>query len=566
MWVAALLGRKTGRLLSNLLVALLLVLVTPLPASAFYARSATAMTGSTNIVTVPFPYLSQSDVTVAINGTPTSAFTWLTVSTIQLSASAGSLSGKTVTVQRVTQVAIADIVFAPGSLDPNDLNTNQLQDLYALQEMIDNVTAGAIVATPASFISFTGLGTGAAAGTVDAKLKQGPISLADFSGADPTDQFASDAAITAWLAEVVASGKCGYVPKGTYMTTGQTTFQLSSVLTTGICITGDGVTESLFDGRTVTATPAFQVIAGGGSIGSPAVANYVNIQGVGFLANLAGVVFAVGKSDFSDQIGTLNLDIWVSDQDTTSAANACLLNSITGASTITATCRNSGHGDAIRIRNVNYTTLNVAAGNADNAVHITSSSPSSSNTFLNPLLGPAATNDVYIDATAGGGNVFIGGNYDYADGAAGVTATGGSQAGNMLINPHDAPRGVDNFVVSLAQAQIVVLAASPTQPTLGAGWGTTPSIISANGTSLVRVSVGTGGSASTGAITMPAGIALDGWACSALDTTTQSSSVFLTKETATSPTSVTVTNYNTSGSATAWASGDIVLIGPCTPY
>lgn len=563
----AMLAVSARRLLANVLASLaLLVLLTSSPAEAYYARTSQAMTGSTNIVTVPFPYISQSDVTVFINGTPTSAYTWLTTSTIQFAATAGSLSGKTVIVERVTQVAIADVVFAPGSLDPNDLNTNQLQDLYALQEMLDAIVAGVIVATPASFISFTGLGTGAAPSTVDAKLKQGPISLADFSGADPTDQFASDSAITAWLAEVVASGKCGYVPKGTYMTTAQTTFQLSSVLTTGICIYGDGVTESLFDGRTVTATPAFQVIAGGGSTGSPAAASFIDIEGLGFLGNFGGVVFALGKNDFSDVLSTVTLNIWASEQDTTSAANACLLNSVTGPGTLTMTCNNSGHGDAIKLRNVNYATLNLSAGHADNALHITSASPTSSNTFLNPQFGPAATTDVYIDASTGGNNVFIGGNYDYANGAAGVTATAGSHSGDLLINPTDSPRGTDNFVVDTAQAQIVVLAPGSSQPTLGAGWGSTPAIVSANGTSLTRVYVGTGGSASSGAITMPAGIALDGWSCSALDITTQSSSVFLTKETATSPTSVTVTNYNTSGSATAWASGDIVLIGPCVPY
>lgn len=554
------------RLLANTLASLVLLVILCSPATAFNGRTTQAMTGSTNIVSVPFPYLSQSDVTVQINGTPTTAYSWLTVNTIQLAASAASLSGKTVTVQRVTQVTTPDISFAPGSLDPNDLNTNQLQDLYALQELVDDVAAGVIVATPASFIGFTGLGTGAAALTVDSKLKQGPISLMDFSGVDPTDQFASDAGIAAWLAEVVGSGKCGYVPKGTYMTTGQTVIQLSSVLSSGICIYGDGVTESLFDGQAVTNTPAFEVIASGGTSGSPAAANFVNIQGVGFLGNIAGVVFALGKNDFSDTFSAVTLSIRANDLDTTSASNACTLNSVNGPSTLNAVCNNAGHGDALRIRNVSNSTLSVTAGHADNALHITSSDPSSSNTFLNPAFGPAATNDVFIDATAGGNNVFIGGNYDYASGATGVTAASGSQSGELFINPNDAPRGTDNFVSALAQAQVVVLAASPTQPTIGSGWGFVPSVVSANGTNLIRVDVGLGGTASSGAVNMPAGIALDGWACSALDITQTTSSIFVTKETDTGPTSVTVTNFNTSGSATAWGAGDIVLIGPCTPY
>lgn len=565
-------GRKGGllrRLLANTLAALaLLVVCASSPATAFYARSTQAMTGSTNIVSVPFPYINQSDITVLLNGVPTTAYVWLTASTIQLSASAGSLTGESVVVERVTQVTSPYVTFAPGSLDPNDLNTNQTQDLYALQEMLDAVAAGAVVVTPASFISFTGLGAGAVVGTVDAKLKQGAISLMDFSGADPTDQFASDAAIAAWYAEVVATGKCGYVPKGTYMTTGQTIFQLSSVLTTGVCIYGDGVAESVFDGRTVTAVPAFHVAAAGGSSGSPAAASFVNIQGVGFLGNVAGAVFQLGNDDFSDTLSNVTLNIWANDQDTTSSSNACLLNSVTGPGTITMACLNQGHGDAIRLRNVNYTTESLSAGNADNALRIMLSKPTAGNIFLSPQFGPATTNDVLIDssATAGGGNVFIGGNYSYASGAAGVTASAASQGGNLFINPHDAPVGTDNFAVSVTQAQIVVQQASPTQPTLGTGWGSSASIVSANGTTVTRVYVGTGGSASTGAITMPGGIALDGWACATLDITQTTSSIFVTKETATGPTSVTVTNYNTSGSPTAWASGDVVLIGPCVPY
>lgn len=96
------------------------------------------------------------------------------------------------------------------------------------------------------------------------------------------------------------------------------------------------------------------------------------------------------------------------------------------------------------------------------------------------------------------------------------------------------------------------LAVSPTAPTIGSGFGTSPSIVASNGTAAFQVNVGTGGTASTGVITMPA--ATNGWSCSAADVTTPASN--LTRLTGSTATSVTVTNYNAVGTATAWPASD----------
>lgn len=98
------------------------------------------------------------------------------------------------------------------------------------------------------------------------------------------------------------------------------------------------------------------------------------------------------------------------------------------------------------------------------------------------------------------------------------------------------------------------LLVSATAPTIASGFGTSPSISGSNGTAAFQVTVGTGGTASTGVITMPAANA--GWSCSAADVTTASTSVYLTKQTASTTTSITITNYNTAGTATAWVAGD----------
>jgi hypothetical protein len=75
--------------------------------------------------------------------------------------------------------------------------------------------------------------------------------------------------------------------------------------------------------------------------------------------------------------------------------------------------------------------------------------------------------------------------------------------------------------------------------------------------------VGTGGTATSGVIGLPT--ATTGWNCYADDITTQSSSVFLTKQTAFTTSSATLTQYNTSAVATAWAASDILHVS-CFAY
>ena len=102
-----------------------------------------------------------------------------------------------------------------------------------------------------------------------------------------------------------------------------------------------------------------------------------------------------------------------------------------------------------------------------------------------------------------------------------------------------------------------------TAPTIASGFGTSPSVPSNNGPAAFTVNVGTGGSASSGVVTLPT--ATTGWSCNATDVTTKSTSVFLTKMTAETTTSATFTNYNTAGAATAWTASDILVIN-CLSY
>lgn len=94
-----------------------------------------------------------------------------------------------------------------------------------------------------------------------------------------------------------------------------------------------------------------------------------------------------------------------------------------------------------------------------------------------------------------------------------------------------------------------------TAPTISSGFGTSPSISANNGTAAFTITVGTGGTASTGVIGLPA--ATTGWIVMADDGTTPG--INATKQTASSTTSATLTNYNTTtGVAAAWAAGDVI--------
>lgn len=98
---------------------------------------------------------------------------------------------------------------------------------------------------------------------------------------------------------------------------------------------------------------------------------------------------------------------------------------------------------------------------------------------------------------------------------------------------------------------------SDTAPTISSGFGTTPTIPNSNGTAAFTINVGTGGTATTGVLTMPA--ATTRWVVKCTDVTTQSSTVDITKQIGVgTATSVTIGNFTDLGAAGAWAANDIL--------
>ncbi len=91
-------------------------------------------------------------------------------------------------------------------------------------------------------------------------------------------------------------------------------------------------------------------------------------------------------------------------------------------------------------------------------------------------------------------------------------------------------------------------------PVITSGFGTSPTITATN-TEQFEVVVGSGGTASSGVITMPftPGHA---FMCTINDITTTSASVFITKVTGESGAALTITNFSTSAAASPWIAGD----------
>lgn len=106
---------------------------------------------------------------------------------------------------------------------------------------------------------------------------------------------------------------------------------------------------------------------------------------------------------------------------------------------------------------------------------------------------------------------------------------------------------------------------SGTAPTISSGFGTSPSVTANNGVVTFRLNVGTGGSASSGAIGMPT--ASVGWNCSVQNLTAHAGNrADDSVQTASTTTTVSVQNQTKStGAAVAWTASDI-LTASCIAF
>lgn len=151
--------------------------------------------------------------------------------------------------------------------------------------------------------------------------------------------------------------------------------------------------------------------------------------------------------------------------------------------------------------------------------------------------------------------------------------TGAGNTGGILIDSSAVAGagvalkpGASSFVnvlgkIAATSFQLVNPFALSTAPSALIGFGTSPSIVSSNGSAAFRINVGTGGVATSGVVTMPN--SPNGWACNAQNISSANSTQFLTRVTGMTATSITLANFDAAGAAAAWAGGDNLMV-QCT--
>jgi hypothetical protein len=134
--------------------------------------------------------------------------------------------------------------------------------------------------------------------------------------------------------------------------------------------------------------------------------------------------------------------------------------------------------------------------------------------------------------------------------------------GSILLGSGTGAIDIGNASAGFKLAGKVVM--NGTTPTISSGFGTSPSVSAGTSTAAFRVNVGTGGTASAGVIALNT-TATTGWNCFCTDITSIASSVYFCKQTASTTTTASFTNYSNTGVASPWAASDILAIS-CFGY
>ena len=173
--------------------------------------------------------------------------------------------------------------------------------------------------------------------------------------------------------------------------------------------------------------------------------------------------------------------------------------------------------------------------------------------LANPNVGAVAINGVYIAAGTVQDSAF----------RSDATSVYGINLLNCTCIPYRSTSyEVDNSgnVTSNSEAPAAYLnpnlLISKTAPTIGSCGGGSPAISANNGTGSFRVTVGS--ATSTCVINLPT--ATTGWNCKADDITQTTTTIFVTKQTASGTTSATLGNFNDVASAANWGTGDVLAV------
>jgi hypothetical protein len=298
-----------------------------------------------------------------------------------------------------------------------------------MSELKRNVLARLAASAGASLVGYVSAAGSAIARTVQSIF--GEVNrLSDF-GADPTGATDSTAAVLAWIAYGFASGKRSHAAAGAYKVTAQVTMDWGTAAAAGVMFTGDGINRTVFDLSTVAAAPAWLMT---NTVGNKAAfaGSFIDI---GIKGNLAGPVFQVGDEAYAAAFNEFTFRVQASNNSASASACGVELNALYNCD-VFAVANNGGHGDALRLRQTQFSRIFGSFGNADTSMHLTGGYVFG-NTF-HAIDAEVVNTCVVIDGANVNHNKWTGGQFVWSNGSgpavAAINATAGSDNRFECVN------------------------------------------------------------------------------------------------------------------------------------
>ncbi len=288
-----------------------------------------------------------------------------------------------------------------------------------------------------------------------------------------------------------------------------------------------------------------QFVTGGGATGATTFASPTGTIG---LAPIGGSSGSAQRSDATPALSQAISPTWTG---THTFANAIILGSVTGSTqclqvnasgTVLGTgapCGGSGGVPGGSSGQIQYNNAGVFGGLAvtGSGSVVEATSP----TLITPTLsGTTLTGTNTLSGTISGSGI--------TSLFASPPQIGGTSPPNATLSTAKIAN-IQNYSTSHL---LIALAA----PVIASGFGTGATVVANNGAAAFTINVGSTPSP-TGVITMPSN-SNTGWNCYVNDVTTFSASVFLTRTTSVSGTSITVGNFTNAGASGSWNAGDLL--------
>lgn len=187
-------------------------------------------------------------------------------------------------------------------------------------------------------------------------------------GADPTGLLDSTSAFIRWFAVLVGSKKPinGYIPGGAYTISSPLVWDFAQQNNTGVMIYGDGMNQSLLN-FTMTSSPALLITSSNGA------AFFLTFKDFGISSNTCnGTLLQFGQTNFSDALNSCIIGPMVLQNGSNSASTVVVqFNYVLNCDIyVVANGGSSLLGDAIQMRQMQFSTIKGAAGHANNGINM----------------------------------------------------------------------------------------------------------------------------------------------------------------------------------------------------